>query len=125
MGTDTAALEAGLDYLEKTAAAVAADTGTNFAIGSGSIEDDTSVKLEIYGSVFIPSKRLLAQMKFRPWNGVFLSEEYLSSVETATEITSSILDIYKKRGVIPLVETAIKTDEELKHSITLLNSNFG
>ena len=39
------------------------------------------------GSVFLPSRKLLAQMKFRPWNGVFLSDEYLGSVEAATAIT--------------------------------------
>lgn len=115
MGTDIAALEAGLDFLEKTAAAVVAE-------GTPSNENDTK-KIEIYGSVFVPSKKLLAQMKFRPWNGVFLSENYLGSVEAAERITASLLDIYKTRGVIPLVETAIKTEEELKHVITLLYSD--
>lgn len=32
----------------------------------------------IVGSMFLPNKVLIAQQKFRPWNGVFLSEEYLS-----------------------------------------------
>jgi len=114
-GSDIAALESGLDFLEKTAAAVASQ-------GAASSKSDAK-KIEIYGSVFVPSKRLLAQMKFRPWNGVFLSEEYLGSVEAAEKITASIMDIYNNRGVIPLVETAIKTEEELKHAITLLGSS--
>ncbi len=42
------------------------------------------------GSLLIPSKRLLAQMKFRPWKGVFLSEEYLSDVEAADTITRQV-----------------------------------
>ena len=25
--------------------------------------------LRLYGSVFVPSRQLLARMKFRPWNG--------------------------------------------------------
>ena len=40
-------------------------------------------------------------MRFRPWNGVFLSERYLSSVKAAQEITQEILRTYKKHGVIP------------------------
>lgn len=31
-----------------------------------------SQRIQVYGSVLIPSKKLLAQMKFRPWGGVFL-----------------------------------------------------
>jgi hypothetical protein len=30
--------------------------------------------LRLYGSVFVPSRQLLARMKFRPWNGAPLSE---------------------------------------------------
>jgi len=29
-------------------------------------------RMQVYGSVLVPSKKLLAQMKFRPWGGVFL-----------------------------------------------------
>ena len=111
MGTDIKALEAGLDFLEEIATAATTTTASG----------DTTTQLEIHGSVFIPSKRLLAQMKFRPWNGVFLSEEYLSSVEAAEKITASVLQVYKQRGVKPLVETAIKTEEELTRVVKLLD----
>lgn len=36
------------------------------------------------------------QMKFRPWGGVYLSEEYLSGVEAADEATRRILDVYRE-----------------------------
>lgn len=42
-----------------------------------SLATERSSSFRIYGSIFIPSRQLLARMKFRPWNGVFLSEEYL------------------------------------------------
>jgi hypothetical protein len=115
MGTDLTALEAGLDYLE--------NFFENTALNSFESSVGNTSSVEIYGSVFVPSKRLLAQMKFRPWNGVFLSEKYLNSVEEAEAITSSLLEIYKKRGVIPLVETAVKTEAEMKHVITLLGGS--
>lgn len=38
--------------------------------------------------------RLLAQMRFRPWNGVFLCEEYLGGVEAAEGITRQILQVW-------------------------------
>lgn len=59
-------------------------------------------------------------MRFRPWNGVFLSEEYLSSVEAAEAITERLLDAYACHGVVPLVESAVKSKGELSHVQELL-----
>jgi hypothetical protein len=70
--------------------------------------------------VFLPSARLLAQMRFRPWNGVFLSEEYLGSVEGAERLTRALLQLYARYGVVPLVETAVKGDRELQYALGLL-----
>ena len=47
-------------------------------------------------------------MRFRPWNGVFLNEKYLTDVDSATEVTRELLDIYKEHGVVPLVESAVQ-----------------
>jgi len=68
--------------------------------------------LRLYGSVFLPSRKLLAQLKFRPWNGVFLSAEYLSSVEVASTITCRVLDAYATHGVEPLLESAVRSRAE-------------
>lgn len=56
----------------------------------------------------------------RPWNGVYLSEEYLGSVEAAEGITRELLDVYASAGVLPLLESAVKTDDELRHARELL-----
>jgi hypothetical protein len=32
-------------------------------------------RIRVLGSVLVPSKKLLAQMNFRPWSGVFLSKK--------------------------------------------------
>jgi hypothetical protein len=70
----------------------------------------------ILGSVFLPTKRFLAAMRFRPWRGVFLSSSsggggsgsgYLDSVEAAEKCTVALLELYARHGVVPLVETAI------------------
>jgi hypothetical protein len=60
-------------------------------------------------------------MRFRPWNGVFLSERYLSSVEAAQEITRDILRIYCKHGVVPLIESNISTTADLRRCLELLS----
>jgi len=38
-------------------------------------------KLNLFGSLLIPSKQFIARFKFRPWKGVYISKEYLSSLE--------------------------------------------
>lgn len=75
--------------------------------------------LRLYGSVFLPSKRLLAQMKFRPWNGVFLSGEYLSSVESAEAITREMVGVYHAHGAQLLLESCISKTEEWAAAVQL------
>lgn len=58
----------------------------------------------IVGSLFLPTAKLLAQQRYRPWNGVFLSEAYLSGPEAATAVTSELLAVYRKFGVEVLAE---------------------
>lgn len=60
-------------------------------------------------------------MRYRPWNGVFLSDEYLSSVDKATEITKMLLAVYRKYNVMPLLETALTTKEDMQAALELLN----
>jgi hypothetical protein len=59
-----------------------------------SLESIKSKKVRLIGSLFIPSKVLLARMKFRPWNGVFLSDAYLNDLEEAVKITKEIVNVY-------------------------------
>jgi hypothetical protein len=56
----------------------------------------------------------------RPWNSVFLSEEYLSSVESAESITTQLLEAYAAAGVVPLLESAVKSEDELRKAYSLL-----
>ena len=76
--------------------------------------------LRLYGSIFVPSRRLLAQMKFRPWNGVFLSDEYLCGVEAAEAITKAVVAEYHACGVEVLVETALRSEIEWAHAAALM-----
>ena len=76
--------------------------------------------INVLGSVMIPSKQLLARMKFRPWNGVYLSSTFLSDVPAAESIVREMLEIYKSFDVEPLVETAFKNDFEAAHILAIL-----
>ncbi len=59
-------------------------------------------------------------MRFRPWNGVFLSSDFLSDVSNAEKIIVSLLDIYLQHGVTPLVESSIAKTDELRRVHQLL-----
>lgn len=50
--------------------------------------------VEVCGSIFLPTKKLIAQQKFRPWNGVFLTEEFLESEEGARGIVLEMMRLY-------------------------------
>jgi len=118
MGTNLEALQSGLQHLELCMQQLAS-SGKGTSAGPDGAH---SCKPAVYGSVFLPSKRLLAQMRFRPWNGVFLSHEYLSSVEQASAITQRLLQTYAAHGVAPLVESAVRSTAELRAVHDLLGS---
>jgi deoxyribodipyrimidine photo-lyase len=50
---------------------------------------------DICGSIFLPSKRLISQQKFRPWNGVFLNEPFLESEEGARGVVLEMMRLYE------------------------------
>lgn len=52
---------------------------------------------------------------------MFLSEEYLSSVDAAERITAQLLKVYAAAGVVPLLESAVKTEQELGKARDLLS----
>jgi hypothetical protein len=49
--------------------------------------------IKIYLSLINPTSSRLAQLRYRPWKGVYLATEYLSSTETANTINQSIYDL--------------------------------
>lgn len=78
-------------------------------------------EIRIYGSLFIPSRQFIARFNFRPWKSVFLSKEYLCSIEHAIEITQRIVEIYSINKIIPLIETNCSTKKELDQIYNLLS----
>ena len=103
-GTDLNLLEIEIDFLNKL----------KYLSGNNNIK--------IYGSLFLPSKQFLAQFNFRPWRGVYLSEEYLNSIDTAYKISKDILSIYSKNNIIPLIETEFCSEKHLNNLMNLLEN---
>lgn len=53
---------------------------------------------------------------------MYLSDDYLNSVEGAEKITHSILKVYYEAGVVPLVESKITTIAELRNAESMLEA---
>jgi len=93
-GTDIKVLQKEVTYLKKTA---------------------KYEKLNIYGSLFIPSKQFIARFKFRPWKGVHISDKYLYSLDNFYSFTNDLVCFYKNNNIIPVIETDFTTSEKLDY----------
>jgi len=78
-------------------------------------------EINIYGSLFIPSKQFLSRFKFRPWKGVYLSDKYLNSLEESGKITKNIIDFYLSNTIIPLVESELFTEKQFLEAQNFIN----
>ena len=70
-------------------------------------------KINLFGSLLIPSKQFIARFKFRPWKGVHISEKCLSSLEYFYDFTRELVYFYKNNNITPVIETDFSTSEKL------------
>ena len=70
-------------------------------------------KLNLFGSLLIPSKQFIARFKFRPWKGVFISEKYLDSLENFYKFKKDLVFFYKNNDITPVIETDFSSPEKL------------
>ncbi len=77
--------------------------------------------IKVYGSLFVPSKQSLSRFKFRPWKGVFFSNDYLYSLEKAKKITFDILKFYKANKIDLLIESECTTKKQLVNARNILD----
>ena len=70
--------------------------------------------INLVGSILIPSKQFLARFKYRPWKGVYCSEDFLNSEEVAFNIVRKLLQIYRKNKINPIIETDLSTKMKIK-----------
>ncbi len=70
-------------------------------------------KINIFGSLMIPSKQFIARFKFRPWKGVYISKRCLFSLENFNDFTRDLVCFYKKNNITPVIETDFASSEKL------------
>ena len=70
-------------------------------------------KIDIFGSLMIPSKQFIARFKFRPWKGVYISKRCLFSLENFNDFTRDLVCFYKKNNITPVIETDFASSEKL------------
>jgi len=68
----------------------------------------------LFGSILIPSRQFLARFKFRPWKGVYCSDEFLESEEFANNQITKLLKVYQEYEISPIIETNIATENDIK-----------
>ncbi|MBO8204608.1 hypothetical protein [Prochlorococcus marinus] len=72
-------------------------------------------KLNLFGSLLIPSKQFIARFKFRPWNGVHISEKCLYSIDYFYDFTRELVNFYTNNNITPVIETDFSSSEKLDY----------
>tara|TARA_B100000579_G_C22615793_1_gene749484 strand:- start:22 stop:858 length:837 start_codon:yes stop_codon:yes gene_type:complete len=76
--------------------------------------------INLFGSLLIPSKQFLARFRYRPWKGVYCSEDFLNSEVFAYNIIRNILHIYRKNKIYPIIETDVSTQRKLNKLMEII-----
>jgi len=80
-------------------------------------------KINLFGSLLIPSKQFIARFKFRPWKGVKISEKCLCSLEFFHDFTRDLVCFYKKNNITPVIETEFSSSEKLDYVYSFFRNN--
>jgi len=72
-------------------------------------------KLNLFGSLFIPSKQFIARFKFRPWKEVYISEKCLNTLENFFDFTNDLVTFYKNNNITPVIESDFSSLEKLSN----------
>ena len=78
-------------------------------------------KINIYGSLLVPSKQFISRFKFRPWKGVHISEEYLKSLDNFYFFTKDLISFYIDNEICPVIETEFSSPEKLNQLYKIIN----
>jgi len=79
-------------------------------------------KLNLFGSLFIPSKQFIAQFKFRPWKEVYISEKLLYALDNFFDFTSDLVSFYKNNNITPVIESDFSSSKKLDSVYSFLEN---
>ena len=107
-GTDINLLKSEINFLKKSIC--------------NNLSSRTDQNIKFFGSLLIPSRQFIARFKFRPWKGVYISNEYLYSLEKFYRFTNDLIDIYLDNNICPVIETEFSSLEKLEVIYNYLRS---
>ena len=70
-------------------------------------------KINLFGSLLIPSKQFLARFKFRPWKGVYISDKNLACLDNFYSFTKDLISFYIDNDITPVIETDFTSTNKL------------
>ncbi len=79
-------------------------------------------RLNLFGSLFIPSKQFITRFKFRPWKEVYISEKCLYSLDNFFDFTSDLVSFYKNNNITPVIESDFSSSEKLDSVYSFLEN---
>ena len=79
-------------------------------------------KLNLFGSLFIPSKQFIARFKFRPWKEVYISGKYLYALDNFFDFTRDLVSFYKNNHITPVIESDFSSSEKLDSVYSYLHN---
>ena len=79
-------------------------------------------KLNLFGSLFIPSKQFIARFKFRPWKEIYISEKCLFDLDNFFNFTSDLVVFYKNNNITPVIESDFSSLEKLDSVYSFLEN---
>ena len=82
----------------------------------------THEKLNLFGSLFIPSRQFISRFKFRPWKEVYISEKYLYSLDDFFEFTRDLVSFYKNNNITPVIESDFSSSKKLNSVYSFLEN---
>ena len=79
-------------------------------------------KLNLFGSLFIPSNQFIARFKFRPWKEVYISKKCLYDLDNFFDFTSDLVSFYKNNNITPVIESDFSSSEKLDSVYSFLEN---
>jgi len=79
-------------------------------------------QLNLFGSLFIPSKQFIARFKFRPWKEVYISKNCLYALDNFIDFTSDLVSFYKNNKITPVIESDFSSSEKLDSVYSFLGN---
>lgn len=77
-------------------------------------------KLNLFGSILIPSKEFVARFKFRPWKEVYIADKYLNNLKKFYVFAKDLINFYLENNITPVIETDFASTKRIENLYSFL-----